>query len=51
MTLEIKRRQNNQISKNINNFIKVINLFYDFRSIGREYNNIINEIFLKAFAH
>jgi hypothetical protein len=51
MVLEIKRRQNNQISKNINNFIKVINLFYDFRSIGREYNNIINEIFLKAFAH
>ena len=51
MTLEIKRRQNNQISKNINNFIKVINLFYDFRSIERKYNNIINEIFLKAFAY
>ena len=50
MVLEIKQRQSIQTSKNINNFINVIHLFYDFTSVERKYNNIINDIFLKAFA-
>ena len=49
MVVEIKRRQDIQTKNNINNFINIIHLFYDFRSIERKYNNIINEIFLKAF--
>ena len=46
---EIKKRYKNQTLKNINNFINIINTFYEFRSIERKYNNIINDNFLKAF--
>ena len=49
MVLEIKKRQTVQIQKNIDNFIKVIYLFYHFRDSQRIYNNIINALFLKAF--
>ena len=46
---EIKKRNQNQTMKNINNFINVIYIFYEFRSTGRRYNNIINDMFIKAF--
>jgi hypothetical protein len=43
MVLEIKQRQSIQTSKNINNFINVIHLFYDFTSVERKYIDIIND--------
>ena len=46
---EIKKRNQNQTMKNIKNFINVIYIFYEFRSTGRRYNNIINDMFIKAF--
>jgi len=49
LVLDIKKRYKNQTLKNINNFINIINTFYEFRSIERKYNNIINDNFLKAF--
>lgn len=49
LVLDIKKRYKNQTLKNINNFINIINTFYEFRSIERKYNSIINDNFLKAF--
>ena len=46
---EIKKRNQKQIIHNINNFINVIYLFYEFRNAERKFNSVINEIFIKAF--
>lgn len=51
LVLEIQKKQQIQIKKNINNFINVIHIFYEFRSTKRKYNDIINELFLKAFMY
>ena len=46
---EIKKRNQQQIMQSINNFINVIYIFYEFRNAERRYNNVINDIFIKAF--
>ena len=46
---EIKKRNQKQIIQSINNFINVIYIFYEFRNEERKFNNVINEIFIKAF--
>lgn len=46
---DIKTKCNNQIKKNINNFINIIEIFSDFISIQRKYNKIIDNLFSKAF--
>ena len=47
----INTKQKKQIAKYIKNFIDVIHLLYDFISVERKYNPIIEEIFLKAFIY
>ena len=47
--LDIKKKIKNQILKYINNFNNVIQIFLDFISVERKYNNITNNLFLKAF--
>lgn len=47
----INTKQKKQIAKYIKNFIDVIHLLYDFISVERTYNPIIEEIFLKAFIY
>ena len=47
----INTKQKKQIAKYIENFIDVIHLLYDFISVERKYNPIIEEIFLKAFIY
>ena len=47
--LDIKKKIKNQILKCINNFNKVIQICLDFISVERKYNNITNNLFLKAF--
>ena len=46
---EIKKRNQKQIMQSIKNFINVIHMFYEFRNAERKYNNVINDIFIKAF--
>ena len=46
---EIKKRNQKQIIQSIKNFINVIHMFYEFRNAERKYNNVINDIFIKAF--
>ena len=47
--LVIKKKIKNQILKYINNFNNVIQICLDFISVERKYNNITNNLFLKAF--
>ena len=47
----INTKQKKQIAKYIKNFIDVIHLLYDFISVERKHNPIIEEIFLKAFIY
>ena len=47
--LDIKKKIKNQILKYINNFNNVIQICLDFISVERKYNNITNNLFLKAF--
>ena len=47
--LDIKKKIKNQILKYINNYNNVIQIFLDFISVERKYNNITNNLFLKAF--
>lgn len=47
----INTKQKKQTAKYIKNFIDVIHLLYDFISVERKYNPIIEEIFLKAFIY
>jgi hypothetical protein len=49
IVLDIKKKHKVQTIKNIKNFINIILIFYQFRSVERRYNSIINKIFLKAF--
>ena len=49
IVLNIKKKHKVQTIKNIKNFINIILIFYQFRSVERRYNSIINKIFLKAF--